>query len=182
VTVPGTEAELLARVVTGDRQAFDAVMRNHEDRVFSVCLRILGDREKALDATQDTFLTVFRKASQFEGRSAVGTWIYRIAVNTCYDHLRRVQRKPTESLPDHVDPADPSAEEAIESAGLRPEIEAALADLPPDFRNAVILSDLEGLSLPETAEILGVPVGTVKSRLFRARRLLARHLGNQNTA
>jgi RNA polymerase sigma-70 factor (ECF subfamily) len=180
VTVPGNEAELLTRVVSGDREAFDAVMRVHQDRVFSVCFRILGDREKALDATQDTFLTVFRKAGQFQGRSAVGTWIYRIAVNTCYDQLRRSQRRPSESLPDHVDLSDPSAEEAIESAAVRPEIELALAQLPADFRNAVILSDLEGLSLPEIAEILGVPVGTVKSRVFRGRRLLANHLGNQN--
>ena len=179
MTVPGKEAELLTRVVSGDRDAFDAVMRNHEDRVFSVCLRILGDREKALDATQETFLTVFRKAGQFQGRSAVVTWIYRIAVNTCYDQLRRAKRRPSESLPEHVDPSDPSAEEAIESAALRPEIEAALAELPPDFRNAVVLSDLEGLSLPEAAEILGVPIGTVKSRVFRGRRLLAKQLGNQ---
>jgi RNA polymerase sigma-70 factor (ECF subfamily) len=182
VTVPGSEAELLARVVGGDRQAFELVMRNHEDRVFSVCLRILGDRERALDATQDTFLTVFRKASQFEGRSAVGTWIYRIAVNACYDQLRKTQRRPTESLPEHVDPTDPSAEEAIESAALRPEIESALSELPADFRNAVILSDLEGLPLPEVAEVLGVPIGTVKSRVFRGRRLLAQRLGNQTTS
>ncbi len=179
MTLPGNEAELLTRVVSGDRQAFDLVMQAHEDRVFSVCLRILGNREKALDATQDTFLTVFRKAEQFQGRSAVGTWIYRIAVNTCYDQLRRARRRPTEYLPDHVDPSDPSAEEAIESAALRPEIETALAALPPDFRNAVILADLEGLPLPEVAEILRVPVGTVKSRVFRGRRLLAQHLGNQ---
>lgn len=182
MTSAGHETELLARVVSGDRDAFDNVMRAHEDRVFSVCLRILGDRERALDATQDTFLTVFRKAGQFQGRSAVGTWIYRIAVNTCYDQIRRAKRRPSESLPDYVDPSDPSAEEAIESAAMRPEIELALAALPAEFRNAVILSDLEGLSLPEVAEILEVPVGTVKSRVFRGRRMLARQLGNQNTS
>jgi len=179
VTLPGNEAELLTRVVSGDRAAFDAIMRTHEDRVFSVCLRILGDREGALDATQDTFLTVFRKATQFQGRSALGTWIYRIAVNTCYDQLRRSRRRPTQSLSDHVDPSDPSAEEAMESAALRPEIETALALIPTDFRDAVILSDLEGLTMPEAAEVLGVPIGTVKSRVFRGRRLLAEHLGNQ---
>lgn len=182
MTPPGNETELLARVVTGDRDAFDTIMRSHEDRVFSVCLRILGNREKALDATQDTFLTVFRKADQFQGRSAVGTWIYRIAVNVCYDQIRRAKRRPSESLPDHVDPADPSAEAAIDSAALRPEIEIALATLPAEFRNAVILSDLEGLSLPEVAEVLDVPIGTVKSRVFRGRRLLAAQLGNRNTS
>ena len=106
-------------------------MRIHEDRIFSVCLRIMGDRERALDATQETFLTVFRKAGQFQGKSQVGTWIYRIAVNTCYDQLRKAKRRPSESLPDYVDPADPSAESVIDSAGLRPEIETALATLPP---------------------------------------------------
>ena len=181
MTSPGNDAELLARVVTGDREAFDTVMRLHEERVFSVCLRILGDRERALDATQDTFLTVFRKVGQFQGRSAIGTWIYRIAVNTCYDQIRRAKRRPIEPLPDHVEPSDPGAEEAIESAALRPEIELALASLSPEFRNAVILADLEGLPLPEVAEVLGIPVGTVKSRVFRGRRLLARQLGNQTT-
>ena len=179
MTLPGNEAELLTRVVSGDRAAFDAVMRAHEDRVFSVCLRILGDRERALDATQDTFLSVFRKAAQFQGRSALGTWIYRIAVNTCYDHIRRAQRRPTQPIPDHVDPSDPSAEAAVESAALRPEIQSALALIPADFRDAVVLSDLEGLTMPEAAEVLGVPIGTVKSRVFRGRRLLAEHLGNQ---
>jgi RNA polymerase sigma-70 factor (ECF subfamily) len=182
VTSQVSEAELLARVVSGDREAFDAIMRAHEDRVFSVCLRIMADREKALDATQDTFLTVFRKAHQFEGKSQVGTWIYRIAVNTCYDLLRKAKRRPTVPLPEHIDPADHSAEEAVESAALRPEIQTALAAIPPDFRNAVILADLEGLSMPEVAEVLSVPVGTVKSRVFRGRRLLSKLLGNQTVS
>jgi RNA polymerase sigma-70 factor (ECF subfamily) len=179
VTTPGTETDLLARVISGDRSAFDSIMRAQENRVFSVCLRILGNRDNALDATQETFLTVFRKAAQFKGDSALGTWIYRIAVNTCYDQLRKSGRRPTESLPAHLEPPDASAEDAIESAGLRPEIERALAALPPEFRAAVVLSDLEGMSLPAAAEALGVPVGTVKSRVFRGRRLLAERLGNQ---
>lgn len=181
MTLPGTETDLLARVISGDRDAFDSIMKAQEGRVFSVCLRILGDRDNALDATQDTFLTVFRKAGQFKGDSALGTWIYRIAVNTCYDQIRKSGRRPTESLPDHLEPRDASAEDAIEAGGLRPEIERALAGLPPAFRAAVVLSDLEGLSLPETAEALGIPVGTVKSRVFRGRRLLAELLGNQTT-
>lgn len=181
MTAPGNESDLLARVISGDRGAFDIIMRAQEDRVFSVCLRILGDRENALDATQETFLTVFRKASQFKGDSALGTWIYRIAVNTCYDQIRKSARRPTESLPDHLEPPDPSAEDFIEAAGLRPEIERALAGLPSEFRAAIVLSDIEGMSLPETAEALGIPVGTVKSRVFRGRRLLAQRLGNQTT-
>ncbi len=182
MTSPGTEADLLALVISGDRDAFDSIMRAQEDRVFSVCLRILGDRENALDATQDTFLTVFRKAAQFKGDSALGTWIYRIAVNTCYDQIRRSKRRQTEAMPDHFEPADPASEDAINSAGLRAEIELALAALPPDFRAAVVLSDLEGMSLPDIATVLDIPVGTVKSRVFRGRRLLAELMGNQTTA
>jgi len=180
VTTPAQEAELLARVVKGDHDAFTEIMRSHEDRVFSVCLRIMGSRDQALDATQETFLTTFRKAGQFKGNSALGTWIYRIAVNTCYDQLRKQRRRKTDPLPDHLDPADHSAEDAVDAAGLRPEIQEALAAIPDDFRTAVILSDIEGMALPEVAEILEIPVGTVKSRVFRGRRLLARELGNQS--
>ncbi len=180
MTTAAQDAQLLARVVDGDREAFDQIMRNHEDRVFSVCLRIMGDRDNALDATQETFLTAFRKAEQFKGDSAFGTWIYRIAVNTCYDQLRRQKRRRADPIPDHLDPTDFSAEDEVDSAALRPEIQQALSAIPEDFRTAVILSDIEGLALPDVARILGVPVGTVKSRVFRGRRLLAAELGNQN--
>lgn len=179
MTTAAQDAELLARVADGDHDAFTQIMREHEDRVFAVCLRIVGDREMALDATQETFLTAFRKAHQFEGKSTFGTWVYRIAVNTCYDLLRKRKRRPTEPLAEHLDPADDGAEAQIEAAALRPEIQVALGKLPPEFRSAVVLSDVEGLSLPDTARALGIPVGTVKSRVFRGRRLLAEQLGNQ---
>ena len=180
MTTAAQDQELLARVVGGDHDAFNQIMRNHEDRVFSVCLRIMGNREHALDATQETFLTAFRKADQFKGNSALGTWIYRIAVNTCYDQLRKQKRRRTDPIPDHLDPTDHSAEDEVEAAGLRPEIMEALAAIPQDFRSAVVLSDIEGMGLPEVADVLGVPVGTVKSRVFRGRRLLAQELGNQS--
>ncbi len=181
MTHPSQDVQLLTRVVEGDHQAFTTIMQAHEDRVFSVCLRILGNRESALDATQETFLTTFRKASQFEGKSALGTWIYRIAVNTCYDMLRKEGRRKTDPLPDHVDPADHAAAEAVEWIAMRPELQRALANLPHDFRAAVVLSDIEGMALPEVADVLGIPVGTVKSRVFRGRRMLAAELGNQRT-
>ncbi len=181
MTITPSDSELLARAAGGDHQAFTEVMRLHEDRVFSVCFRIMGDRERALDAVQDTFLTVFRKSSQFKGKSAVGTWIYRIAVNTCYDQLRKAKRRPSEPMPEFHDPTDEKAQDEVDAAGIRPDIEAALAAIPPEFRAAVVLADMEGMPLPEIAEVLGVPVGTVKSRVFRARRLLAGLLGNQST-
>jgi RNA polymerase sigma-70 factor (ECF subfamily) len=180
VTTPAQDAQLLARVAGGDHEAFTEVMRAHENRVFAVCLRILADREAALDATQDTFLTAFRKAGQFQGNSELGTWLYRIAINTCYDQIRRWKRRPSEPIPDHLELVDEYAESTVESAGYRHEILAALATLPVEFRSAVVLSDIEGLPLPEIALALGVPVGTVKSRVFRGRRMLAARLGEPN--
>lgn len=181
MTTAAQDAQLLARVVDGDHEAFNQIMVNHEDRVFSVCLRIMGNRDQALDATQETFLTAFRKADQFKGNAAFGTWIYRIAVNTCYDQLRKQKRRRTDPMPEHFDPTDFSAEDDVDSAAVRPEIQEALSNLPPDFRSAVVLSDIEGMGLPDIAEVLGIPVGTVKSRVFRGRRLLAKELGNQTT-
>jgi RNA polymerase sigma-70 factor, ECF subfamily len=172
------DAELIERYLTGDVGAFDELMRAHEDRVFSICLRMLRDREAALDATQDTFVTVFRKADRFAGRSAFSTWLYRVAVNVCYDHSRRSRRNFTEPLSDIREPVDASAADGFASAELRPDLEAALQALPPEFRAAVVLSDVEGLALQTVADALGVPVGTVKSRVFRGRRLLAEALGN----
>lgn len=179
MTTAAEDAAQLARVAAGDHDAFNEIMRAHEDRVFAVCMRIMSDRELALDATQETFITAFRKARQFKGKSTFGTWVYRIAVNTCYDLLRKQKRRPSEPFPEHVDPADDAALEAVESAGIRPELQKALAALPIEYRSAVVLSDVEGMALPEAALVLGVPVGTVKSRVFRGRRLLAKHLGNQ---
>ncbi len=169
---------LVRRFLDGDTAAFEELMRAHEDRVFAVCLRMLRDREAALDATQETFVSVFRKADRFGGRSAFSTWLYRVAVNTCYDALRRQRRRPTTALPEHTDPPDRSTEDELRAADLRPDIEAALAALPAEFRAAVVLADLEDVPLQDVSEILGVPVGTVKSRVFRGRRLLAQTLGN----
>lgn len=154
-------------------------MRRHEDRVFAICLRIMRRREAALDAVQDTFLTVFRKADQFRGDSRFSTWLYRVAVNTCYDHLRRAKRRPADPLPDTHDPPDTGADDRLAAVELRPGLTAALAELQEEYRAAIVLSDVEGLSVRQVAEILGVAEGTVKSRLHRGRRELAGVLGNR---
>jgi RNA polymerase sigma-70 factor (ECF subfamily) len=172
------DVELIGRVAGGDGRALDELMRRHEDLVFAVCLRIMTNRESALDAAQETFLTVFRKASLYKAEAAFTTWLYRVATNTCYDLLRKAKRRHAEPLPEHHDPADRSAGDAFESVELRPSVEAALQRLPEDFRAAVVLSDIHGLGMAEIAEVLEVPVGTVKSRLFRGRRILAEALGN----
>lgn len=175
---PDGDRELISRVVSGDRDAFTRLMANHEEMVFAVALRMMRDREAALDATQETFLTLFRKADRYRGDAAVSTWLYRIAVNTCLDMLRKAKRRAADPLGEHHDPPDPTATDPFASIELRPSVEDALAGLPEEFRAAVILSDIHGLPLAEIAEVLEVPVGTVKSRVFRARRLLAQSLGN----
>ena len=172
------DVELIDRYLAGDVDAFNELMEAHEDRVFSICLRMMQDREAALDATQDTFLTVFRKADRYQAKAAFSTWLYRVAVNTCYDHHRRRKRKQADPLPDDHDPVDASAGDEYHAIEMRPDIEAALADLSPEFRAAVVLVDLEGMSLEQASDTLDVPTGTIKSRLFRARRQLSRSLGN----
>jgi RNA polymerase sigma-70 factor (ECF subfamily) len=175
---PSQDRELIRRYLEGDVSAFDELMRAHEDRVFGICLRMMRDRDAALDATQDVFLTLFRKADRYKEQAAFSTWLYRVAVNTCYDHLRRQQRKRTEPMQEHLDPSDPRSGDEFVAVELRPAIETALAGLTPEFRAAVVLVDLNGMSLDGAADTLEVPVGTVKSRLFRARRELAKNLGN----
>jgi RNA polymerase sigma-70 factor (ECF subfamily) len=172
------DIELIDQYLAGDVDAFTELVAAHEDRVFAICLRMLRNREAALDATQDTFLTVFRKADRYKAQAAFSTWLYRVTVNTCYDHLRREKRKQADQLPDTFDPADPQSTDPFESVEVRPDIENALKRLSPEFRAAVVLVDLQGMSLDQASNTLEVPTGTIKSRLFRARKQLAQSLGN----
>ncbi|MBT8215599.1 MAG: sigma-70 family RNA polymerase sigma factor [Acidimicrobiia bacterium] len=172
------DTALLERFLAGDQEAFNALMRAHEDRVFAIALRMMRNRDAALDATQETFLTLYRKADRFHHQSAFSTWLYRVTINTCYDQLRKQKRRRADPLPETNDPPDAHSADELLGAELRPDLAAALQTLPEDFRTAVVLSDFEGHSLETVAEILEVPIGTVKSRLFRGRRLLAQKLGN----
>jgi RNA polymerase sigma-70 factor (ECF subfamily) len=173
-----SDEDLLAKFLDGDPSAFDELMARHEDRIFGLCLRMLASREDALDATQDTFLTLYRKGRQYSGRSRLSTWLYRVAINTCHDHLRKRSRRHTTPMPEGSDPPDASVQDMFDSVELRPDIVEALAAIPKEFRSAVLLVDVEGLALEEAADILRIPLGTVKSRTYRGRRLLAEHLGN----
>jgi len=169
---------MVERYVAGDLDAFDDLVRRHQDRVFAVCLRMLRDRDAALDAMQDTFVMLFRKADRYKAEAAFSTWLYRVTVNVCYDHLRRRRRRPIDPLPDTTELPDTRTEDAYAAVEVRPAIEEALAGVSVEFRAAVVLVDLQGLSLETAADVLGVPIGTVKSRVFRGRRMLAEALGN----
>ncbi|MFD5917858.1 RNA polymerase sigma factor SigM [Kitasatospora sp. NPDC058201] len=179
------DAALLARHVGGDREAFGLLVNRHRDRLWAVALRTLGDREEAADALQDALVSAFRAAHTFQGRSAVTTWLHRIVVNACLDRARRAagrRTKPLDDDPRRLDALVGSSEPAdspVVRAEVHREVTAALAELPAEQRAALVLVDMQGYPVAEAAELLGVPVGTVKSRCARGRaRLLplVRHL------
>ncbi|MBW3594114.1 MAG: sigma-70 family RNA polymerase sigma factor [Actinobacteria bacterium] len=148
-------------------------MRRHEDRVFAMALRMLGERSDALDATQEAFIAAFRKAKSFRGESAVGTWLYRIAINACKDLARKKNRWSAQDDVNEIADRDPQQRSVDEGVTTRLHVQEALAKLPDEYREPVIMHDLGGISYEEIATATGVPVGTVKSRISRGRRRLA---------
>jgi RNA polymerase sigma-70 factor (ECF subfamily) len=182
--VPGVseapDQALIDRYLAGDADAFAVLVRRYEGRVYGLCLRVLGDADDAADAAQDALITVARKLGSFRGEARFSTWLHRVTMNVCYDHLRDAKRRPVvrRLLDDgpNTDLGDPVADHADEVAGTR-DVAAALAKVPEDFRVALVLADVQDLAYEEIARILDVPVGTVKSRVHRGRLALARALG-----
>lgn len=179
---------LVEAACNGDRDALDTLLRRHHDRVYAVCRRITGNHADACDATQNALIAMVRGLAKFDGRASFGTWAYRIATNASLDELRRRRRRPTvapEIRDDHggttqIDPVDPRSGEATDAIGERQAIEAALLQLPEEFRVPVVLRDVADLDYAEIADVLDVPLGTVKSRIARGRAHLATILdGNQ---
>jgi RNA polymerase sigma-70 factor, ECF subfamily len=170
------DSELVRRFQAGADQAFEVLMARHERRVYNLAFRMLGNPEDARDATQDAFLSCFRHLSAFRGDAAFGTWLHRIAVNACYDALRR--RRENVSLDER--PTDPAAHpDHAEQTASALDIQRALVDVPADFRVVVIMHELQDMPLEEIATILEIPVGTVKSRLHRGRVALGRALSER---
>jgi RNA polymerase sigma-70 factor, ECF subfamily len=173
VSDPSDEA-LLAAHLRGDPRAFGELVVRHERRIYGLCLRILGNREDAEDATQEAFLAALRRASSFRRAAAFSTWLYRIAVNAATDQARRRGRARLSTL----DPTDAGLDVAPggdlgEMVASAVAVQTALAQVPEEFRIAVILCDLYRVPYADAAQILEVPVGTVKSRVFRGRLALA---------
>jgi RNA polymerase sigma-70 factor (ECF subfamily) len=166
---------LLQAHADGSRDAFEELVRRHRQRMWAVALRTLRDPEEAADAVQDACLSAFRGAASYRGEARVSTWLHRIVVNACLDRARRRAARPTVPLPEQP-PADPRDQLAERETGL--DVEQALAALPEDQRVALVLVEIEGLSVAETAQLLQVPEGTVKSRCFRGRARLAVQLGH----
>ena len=172
------DAELLSRHLAGDRAAFGDLVRRHQDRLWAVALRTLGDREEAADALQDALLSAYRAAPRFRGEARVGTWLHRIVVNACLDRARRRQARPTVPLPD--EDRVPAAADDIGRRELALDLATALATLPVDQRAALVLVDVEGWTVEEAAGALRVPAGTVKSRCARGRAKLVKALTERN--
>jgi len=175
------DADLLAAHVDGDPTAFAELFRRHRTRLWAVALRTLGDPEEAADALQEAMVSAFRRAGGFRGEAAVTTWLHRIVVNACLDRVRR--RRPVEALPesdggDRPDSARLGVPDGAETSATAMDVAAALASLPPEQRAAIVLVDLEGYPVAEAADLLGVPVGTVKSRCSRGRVRLVPLLGH----
>jgi RNA polymerase sigma-70 factor (ECF subfamily) len=173
---------LVAAAQGGDRSALDQLLRNHYDRIHGVCRRIAGSTRDGDDACQEALIKIVRNLPRFDGRSAFGTWAYRIATNAALDELRKRNRRP--GL--HAVGDDARPEQADQTASARtdwyPErllLDEALDRLPDDLRIAVVLRDVADLDYAEIAATLDVPLGTVKSRISRARAALADQLGEQ---
>ena len=169
---------LIAAHVAGDPTAFGVLVGHHRDRLWAVALRTLGDREEAADALQDALLSAYRRAETYRGEARVTTWLHRVVVNACLDRLRRRAARPTVALSDHETDEQPDPRDALAERETAMEVSAALAALPHDQRTALVLVDVQGLSIAEAAEVLGVPGGTVKSRCSRGRARLALSLGH----
>ncbi len=167
--MPG-EAQLVLRAREGDRQAFNELVRCYQDLVFRLCVRLLGNSDDAEDAAQEVFLRAYTRLAGFRGLSSFKTWLVRLTINTCLN--QRGRQQPLQSLAPEVVDGAPSVEDTVLRAETVARVHTALQALPQQYRIAVVLRDLEGLSYREIAEIVDVPEGTVRVWAFRGRERL----------
>ncbi len=182
-----TDKELVKRVQKGDKGAFDLLVLRYEHKIVNLVMRYVRDPEQALDITQEAFIKAYRALPRFRGDSAFYTWLYRIAVNTAKNYLAAQRRRPTDIELDLQDPDQyglnaklketDTPEGVILSQELKDTLERAIAALPEDLRTAIILRELDGMSYEEIAQTMDCPVGTVRSRIFRARDAIGKKVG-----
>ena len=176
------EYAVIRRVCAGDTDAFEALVTAYQKQVYNLALRTVGNEEDAADMTQEAFLRAYRSLGSFRGDSKFSVWLYRLTTNICIDFLRSRGRRPTVSLtaadedeePQELDVADDRFDpvQSLERAELRRAVQRGLASLPEDYRRILMLRELSGLSSAEIGQVLRLEEGTVKSRLFRARKKL----------
>ena len=174
------DGELVQRWQSGDQRAFGDLVRRHERRVFRLLLRMLGNREEAEDVTQEAFLSLHRHGHHFRREARFSTFLYRVAANAALNRRRSLSRnrnrvdelKARQQAGFDLPPGPRGPEDAAAGSEVRARVQEALLDLSPDLRLAVVLCDIEGQSYREVARVLGIPEGTVKSRIHRARSAL----------
>lgn len=167
--------DLVAAARDGDTEAFEALVHRFAPSAYTHALRFFGDEAAAQDASQEVFIKVYRTLNGFDGRAKFSTWLYRVTRNTCLDMVRANRHRP--ALVDPVTLDIPETGDLSDRVALAVSVEAAMRTLAPEDRDALCAVSLFGLSYAEASEVLSVPPGTVKSRVFRARRLMARSLG-----
>lgn len=181
-----SDQQLVQRVQQGDRRAFDLLVLRYQQRIVKLIMRYVRDPAEAQDVAQEAFIKAYRALPGFRGESAFYTWLYRIAINTAKNHLAALQRKPVDYEIDLQDPANYELnaqlrdEETPEGLAMQEElrrtVERTIASLPEDLRTAIMLREIDGLSYEEIASAMDCPVGTVRSRIFRAREAIDRSI------
>jgi len=179
--VQHVDQELVERVQQGDKRAFDLLVQKYQHKIVKLISRYVRDPDESLDVAQETFIKAYRALANFRGESAFYTWLYRISINTAKNHLVALGRRPPDTDIDAADAVQLDMESSMylresdtpEHMALKDEIERtifrAIEELPEDLRTAITLRELEGLSYEEIAEAMNCPIGTVRSRIFRAR-------------
>ena len=183
-----SDKKLVERVQKGEKGAFDLLVLKYQHKIVNLIMRYVRDPELALDIAQEAFIKAYRALPRFRGDSAFYTWMYRIAVNTAKNHLAAQRRRPMDVELDLQDPEQydlhaklketDTPEGVALSNELKETVERAIAALPEDLRTAIILRELEGMSYEEIAETMECPVGTVRSRIFRARDAIGKKVGS----
>jgi RNA polymerase sigma-70 factor (ECF subfamily) len=181
-----SDAALVKRVQQGDKQAFNLLVLKYQTKIVNLVMRYVRDPDEANDVAQEAFLKAYRALPRFRGDSAFYTWLYRIAVNTAKNYLVAAKRRPVEYDLDLQDPEQydmqarlkdiDSPESVIMKDEVQQTIDEAIQDLPEDLRTAIILRELEGMTYEEIAETMECPVGTVRSRIFRAREAISKRI------
>ena len=183
-----SDKKLVERVQKGDKGAFDLLVLKYQHKIVNLVMRYVRDPELAQDIAQEAFIKAYRALPRFRGDSAFYTWMYRIAVNTAKNHLAAQRRRPMDVELDLQDPEQydmhaklketDTPEGVTLSNELKETVERAIAALPEDLRTAIVLRELEGMSYEEIAETMECPVGTVRSRIFRARDAIGKKVGS----
>jgi RNA polymerase sigma-70 factor (ECF subfamily) len=187
---PGSGASdlaLIKRVQQGDRSAFDLLVVKYQHKILKLIMRYVRDPSEAMDVAQEAFLKAYRAAPSFRGDSAFYTWLYRIAINTAKNHLVAAGRRPSHYDLDLQDPEQYEAFSKLRDLDtpeglaltdeIREAVNGAIADLPDDLRTAILLREIDGMSYEEIAQTMECPVGTVRSRIFRAREAIDKRIG-----